>query len=89
VAKPIPHSDVPISNPDSGVIAQDWYDFLFQFFRIAGTGAATVATLPAAGIAGRRMIVTDATATTFASVVVGGSTNRVPVYDDGINWRIG
>lgn len=48
-----------------------------------------VASLPTAGIAGRRHFVTDATATTFASVVAGTGANKVPVYDDGTNWRIG
>lgn len=49
----------------------------------------TVATLPTAGTSGRRAFVTDASATTFASIVAGGGSNRVPVYDDGTNWRIG
>lgn len=49
----------------------------------------TVASLPAAGTKGRRSFVTDANATTFASVVAGGGANNVPVYDDGTNWRIG
>lgn len=48
----------------------------------------TVATLPAAGVVGRRAFVTDATATTFGSIVAGGGSNKVPVYDDGA-WRIG
>jgi hypothetical protein len=33
--------------------------------------------------------VSDASATTFASIVAGGGTNKVPVYDDGVSWRIG
>jgi len=49
----------------------------------------TVATLPAAGTIGRRAFVTDATATTFASTVAGGGSNKVPVYDNGTNWVIG
>lgn len=49
----------------------------------------TVAGLPAAGTVGRRAFVTNATVTTFASIVAGGGTNKVPVYDDGTNWRIG
>ena len=51
----------------------------------------TVATLPAAGTAGAgaRAFVTDANATTFASVVAGGGANKLPVYSDGTNWRIG
>jgi hypothetical protein len=49
----------------------------------------TVAALPAAGSAGRRAFVNDATVTTFASVVAGSGANHVPVYDDGTNWRIG
>lgn len=51
----------------------------------------TVASLPAAGTAGSgaRSFVSDANATTFASVVAGGGSNPVPVYSDGTNWRIG
>jgi hypothetical protein len=54
-------------------------------------GTLTVATLPAAATAGAgaRAFVTDANATTFASVVAGGGANGVPVYSDGTNWRIG
>lgn len=48
----------------------------------------TVATLPPA-TAGDRSFVTDASATAFASVVAGGGSNRVPVYFDGSDWRIG
>lgn len=50
-----------------------------------------VASLPAAATAGNgaRHFVSDANATTFASVVAGGGANRVPVYSDGTNWRIG
>lgn len=51
----------------------------------------TVANLPAAATAGAtaRAYVTDANATTFASVVAGGGANAVPVYSDGTDWRIG
>ena len=56
---------------------------------IARSGSTTVAGLPAAGTVGRRGFVTDASATTFASIVAGGGANGVPVYDDGTNWRIG
>ena len=54
-------------------------------------GTLTVATLPTAATAGAgaRAFVTDANATTFASVVAGGGANGVPVYSDGTNWRIG
>jgi hypothetical protein len=51
----------------------------------------TVATLPSAvtsGI-GARAFVSDATATTFASTVAGGGANKVPVYSDGTNWKVG
>lgn len=36
-----------------------------------------------------RRIVSDANATTFSSIVTGGGSNKVPVYFDGTNWRIG
>lgn len=56
-----------------------------------GPPGITVATLPAAAaaLAGFRGYVTDANATTFASVVAGGGSNVVPVYCDGAAWRIG
>lgn len=55
------------------------------------TSAVTVAGLVAAATAGAgaRAFVTDANATTFASIVAGGGANGVPVYSDGTNWRIG
>lgn len=46
----------------------------------------TVATLPAAGTAGRLAAVTDALAPTYLAAIVGGGTVNVPVYDDGTNW---
>lgn len=50
-----------------------------------------VASLPAAATAGKgaRAFVTDANATTYASIVAGSGANNVPVYSDGTNWRIG
>jgi len=49
----------------------------------------TVATLPGSPVKGWTAMVTDANATTFASIVAGGGSNNVPVYYDGTNWRIG
>lgn len=51
----------------------------------------TVASLPTASTqrVGTRLFVTDANSTTFASIAAGGGTNKVPVYSDGTNWRIG
>ena len=55
------------------------------------TSSLTVATLPAAATAGAgaRSFVSDATATTFASIVAGSGANAVPVFSDGTNWKIG
>ena len=54
-------------------------------------GPIAVGSLPAAQTAlkGLKMFVTDATATTFNSVVAGTGGNAVPVFCDGSNWRIG
>jgi len=58
---------------------------------IPPTTVFTVALLPSAPAsgAGARAFVSDANATTFASVVAGGGANTVPVYSDGTNWRVG
>lgn len=54
-------------------------------------GVSTVAGLGTASTAGQgaRRLVTDATATTFNSVVAGGGANIVPTFSDGTHWRIG
>ena len=67
----------------------DWYDWLVEFS--APTPVVKVANLPSAAGqgTGARAWVTDATATTFLSVVAGGGLNRVPVVSDGTNWLIG
>ena len=54
--------------------------------------AVTVAELPSAAALGpgARAFVTDATVSTFASIVSGGGSTFVPVYaDDAGDWRIG
>ena len=50
-----------------------------------------VGELPSAALAGvgARTFVSDANATTFASIVASGGSNKVPIYSDGTNWRIG
>jgi hypothetical protein len=55
------------------------------------TGATTVAGLPSAATAGRgaRLMVTDATACTFAAAPTGGGSTVCPVYSDGTNWKEG
>ena len=46
----------------------------------------TVATLPAAGTAGRVAYVTDATAPTYLGALVGGGAVVTPVFDNGSAW---
>ena len=51
----------------------------------------TVALLPSASAEylGARSFVSDANVTDFASVAVGGGVIAMPVYCDGVDWRIG
>lgn len=78
----------------------DWYRTLAQALsrlnelsrlETQEDGPVAVADLPDPADAGEgaRAFVTNATATTFASIVAGGGANNVPVYSDGTNWRIG
>ena len=55
------------------------------------SGSSTVALLPTATAAGTgaRHFVTDATATSFLTIVAGGGANKVPVVSDGTNWLVG
>lgn len=94
---PMPNSQTPV--PDDGVrsVLQNGVRQLgliataLQGLGGASVGVSTVAGLPTAAAAGQgaRRMVTDANATTFASVVAGGGTNIVPVYSTGTDWRIG
>jgi hypothetical protein len=73
-----------------------FYDSIVgNFFKLSITDirtapTLTVATLPAAASnKGVRFLVSDATATTFWTIVAGAGANTVPVTSDGTNWRIG
>lgn len=49
-----------------------------------------VGDLPTAGTAGRRAFVNNANSNTFGALVIAGAPNHtVPVYDDGLDWRVG
>jgi hypothetical protein len=76
-----------INNGTAGTLRDLWA----QTLRTA-TAFTVGGTLPAAGVAGRRAYVTNANASFTAgigAVVAAGGANVVPVFDDGVNWRIG
>ena len=50
------------------------------------TGGYTVATLPAAGTAGRLAYVTDALLPLYNAALTGGGAVVVPVFDNGVAW---
>ena len=55
------------------------------------SGVYTVVTLPGAanlGV-GARAFVIDSSVTTFGSTVAGGGSDKVPVYSDGTDWKVG
>jgi hypothetical protein len=58
---------------------------------IPATTNYTVATLPSAvtSKAGARSFVIDALAPAFGATVVGGGAVKVPVYSDGVDWKVG
>lgn len=74
-----------------GIIADATGGSTVIFTRAITFGTGLVSALPSAATvgAGAQRAVTDATATTFNSIVAGGGTNTVPVFSDGTNWRIG
>ena len=44
---------------------------------------------PTTAGAGARAFITDGSTATFAAIVAGGGANKIPVYSDGANWRVG
>lgn len=83
LGKPFPTATWPL-----GSSTQTWSKL---FCGEVDTTPSLVAALPSAVTAGAgaRRFVSDATVTTFASIVAGTGANPVPVYSDGTNWRIG
>lgn len=77
-------NQVILADGASNIVVQ--YDQLNKTF---ATPTTTVGALPTAGTIGRRAFVTDANASTFFTVAAGSGSNKVPVFDDGTNWRIG
>ena len=65
----------------------DAFKLIIDFLNKPDVGY-VVAGLPT-GSLGMRTCVTDATVTTFASIVAGGGANKVPVFHNGTNWIIG
>jgi hypothetical protein len=55
------------------------------------TTGALYSALPTAASAGAgaRAFITDGSTATFAATVTGGGANKVPVYSDGTNWKVG
>lgn len=49
----------------------------------------TVATLPAAGLAGRKAYVTDGLGAAWGVAIAGGGAQTVPVFDNGAAWIAG
>lgn len=76
------------TNPDPRTIS-DRVNVLIRFYNMATTPVTVANLIPAADAGvGARALVSDATATTFNSVVAGTGANQVPVQSDGTDWRI-
>jgi len=72
-----------------GLYASSWINSADYLIRGLRTQPTTFANLPAAPLQGMRGFVTDGSTATFGSTVSGGSSNIVPVYYDGTNWKVG
>ena len=86
-----PSARVPALYGKPDVLSEEWVRYLTVTLPAAlGVVVYEVADLPSAtSSAYTRAFVSDSNATTFAAVVAGGGADKVPVWSDGINWRIG
>lgn len=82
-------SDCPSSYGTAGQIVQIDSGANGLAFGNIWSAPCTVAALPASPSQGDRGFVTDATVTTFAAVIAGSGTHKVPVVYDGTHWIIG
>jgi hypothetical protein len=79
----------PTGSEFKDTIWQQWFVVLQTMLNSGALQGYTVATLPIGVQTGSRYFVSDATSTTFASIVAGGGANTVPVFFNGTNWIIG
>lgn len=86
----LPPPDFGAAYVDSktGQASISFYNWIRSLYLEVRPSLKTVAQL-GTGTSGARAFVTDANATAFGSIVAGGGVNKVPVYNDGTNWRIG
>lgn len=86
----LPPPDIGAAYVDSktGLATTSFYNWIRALYLELRPAQKTVAQL-GVGSVGARAFVSDASATTFGSIVAGGGANKVPVYNDGLNWRIG
>jgi hypothetical protein len=99
-ANGLPGGDISLISGNSvdgifgDVIIQGNFTWLFDTYKAnLRFPAVTLATLPsAAGVPGARAMIADSTAFAsgnFGVIAVGGGSNIIPVFSDGINWLIG
>ena len=75
-------------------LLRDWFSANFtsvlasSYIKVTPVSVANLPSAVTAG-AGARAFVSDATASTFASTVVGGGAINIPVYSDGTDWKVG
>jgi hypothetical protein len=79
-------SNVAIATPGFSVNGQG--DVASRFLK---TGVNVLAGLPSAAAVGvgARGFISDAVSRTFDTIAAGGGANYMPVWSDGLNWRIG
>lgn len=80
-----------ISGSQSIGVSGDWPNQTINLAQNPVLTPLTVAKLPmpSASLTGALGFVTDATATTYGSIVAGGGSNKVKVYCNGTDWIIG
>ena len=77
---------------NSGTIVQalflDGYTTLATFSGATSQAPVAFASLPA-GATGMRALVNNALAPVFGAAVVGGGAVTIPVFHDGVSWKVG
>ncbi len=96
----MPGAATPMVDLETGAPTTVWWLWATKIFartggpKGIGSAAAVVqvvsaAALPAVALASERGFVNDALAPVWGAVVVPGGNASVPVYFDGLQWRVG
>lgn len=85
---PLPQANVPLVDPQTGILTEAWRRFLLSIPRQFQAPVGTYAARPSPAVEGMLIVVTDASTATWGATIAGGGVNHVLGWFNGTNWTV-